>query len=53
MHVYGNLLYSVPVCGMFNHSGKDNTWESVEVLWHSTHAADGRWQIAGHIHHLT
>lgn len=26
--VYGNVLYSVPVCGMFNHSGKDNTWEN-------------------------
>ncbi len=28
VHVYGNVLYSVPVCGMFNHSGKDNTWEN-------------------------
>ena len=27
-HVYGNVLYSVPVCGLFNHSGKDNTWEN-------------------------
>ncbi|MEN6547904.1 MAG: right-handed parallel beta-helix repeat-containing protein [Armatimonadia bacterium] len=26
--VYGNVLYSVPVCGMFNHSGSDNTWEN-------------------------
>lgn len=28
VHVYGNLLYAVPVCGLFNHSGKDNTWEN-------------------------
>ena len=28
VHVYGNVLYNVPVCGMFNHSGKDNTWEN-------------------------
>ena len=27
-HVYGNVLYSVPICGLFNHSGKDNTWEN-------------------------
>ncbi len=28
VHVYGNVLYSVPICGMFNHSGKDNVWEN-------------------------
>ena len=32
VHVYGNVLYSVPVCGMFNHSGKDNTWENNIVV---------------------
>ncbi|MEI6501616.1 MAG: right-handed parallel beta-helix repeat-containing protein, partial [Armatimonadota bacterium] len=26
--VYGNVMYSVPVCGMFNHEGRDNTWEN-------------------------
>ncbi|MBM3473706.1 MAG: hypothetical protein FJX75_10600 [Armatimonadetes bacterium] len=26
--VFGNVLYSVPVCGMFNHEGRDNTWEN-------------------------
>lgn len=30
--VYGNVLYSVPICGMFNHSGKDNTWENNIVV---------------------
>ena len=30
--VYGNLFYSVPVCAMFNHSGKDNTWENNIVV---------------------
>jgi hypothetical protein len=34
------------------HSWKSRTWENVEVLWHSTPADDGRWVIAGHIHHL-
>ena len=32
VQVYGNVLYSVPVCGMFNHSGKDNTWENNIVV---------------------
>ena len=32
VHVYGNVLYRVPVCGMFNHSGKDNTWENNIVV---------------------
>ena len=32
VHVYGNVLYSVPICGMFNHSGKDNTWENNIVV---------------------
>jgi len=32
VHVYGNVLYSVPVCGLFNHSGKDNTWENNIVV---------------------
>ncbi len=32
VHVYGNVLYRVPVCGMFNHSGKDNTWENNVVV---------------------
>jgi hypothetical protein len=26
--VYGNVLYDVPVCGLFNHEGRDNTWEN-------------------------
>ncbi|MGE5530722.1 MAG: hypothetical protein ACM3VW_01225 [Bacteroidota bacterium] len=26
--IFGNVLYSVPVCGMFNHEGRDNTWEN-------------------------
>jgi hypothetical protein len=26
--VFGNVLYSVPVCGLFNHEGRDNTWEN-------------------------
>lgn len=30
--VYGNVLYSVPICGLFNHSGKDNTWENNIVV---------------------
>ncbi|MGQ9730340.1 MAG: right-handed parallel beta-helix repeat-containing protein [Candidatus Zipacnadales bacterium] len=32
VYVYGNLLYSVPICGMFNHSGKDNCWENNIVV---------------------
>jgi hypothetical protein len=28
MTVFGNVLYDVPVCGMFNHEGRDNTWEN-------------------------
>ena len=32
VHVYGNVLYSVPICGMFNHSGKDNTWENNIII---------------------
>ncbi len=28
MTVFGNVLYSVPVCGLFNHEGRDNTWEN-------------------------
>ncbi|MBI2300538.1 MAG: right-handed parallel beta-helix repeat-containing protein, partial [Armatimonadetes bacterium] len=30
--VYGNVLYSVPVCGLFNHEGRDNTWENNIVV---------------------
>ncbi len=26
--VFGNVLYSVPVCGMLNHEGRDNKWEN-------------------------
>ncbi|HPM82885.1 MAG TPA: right-handed parallel beta-helix repeat-containing protein [Candidatus Anammoximicrobium sp.] len=26
--VFGNVLYSVPVCGLFNHEGRDNCWEN-------------------------
>ena len=32
VRVFGNVLYSVPVCGLFNHSGKDNTWENNIVV---------------------
>jgi len=32
VHVYGNVFYSVPLCAMFNHSGKDNTWENNIVV---------------------
>jgi len=28
MAVFGNVLYDVPVCGMFNHEGRDNNWEN-------------------------
>ncbi len=30
--IYGNVLYSVPVCGMFNHEGRDNTWENNIII---------------------
>lgn len=30
--VFGNLLYSVPVCGLFNHEGRDNRWENNIVV---------------------
>jgi len=30
--VFGNVLYSVPVCGLFNHEGRDNTWENNIVI---------------------
>ncbi len=26
--VYGNILYQVPICGLHNHGGRDNTWEN-------------------------
>lgn len=26
--VFGNILYAVPVCGLHNHGGRDNTWEN-------------------------
>ena len=26
--VYGNILYRVPLCGLHNHGGRDNTWEN-------------------------
>ena len=26
--IFGNVLYSVPVCGLFNHEGRDNHWEN-------------------------
>lgn len=26
--VKGNILYDVPVCGLFNHEGRDNAWEN-------------------------
>ena len=30
--VFGNLLYSVPVCGLFNHEGRDNRWENNVII---------------------
>ena len=27
-HVYGNILYRVPICALMNHGGRDNTWEN-------------------------
>lgn len=32
VHVHGNVMYEVPTWGMFNHSGKDNTWENNIVV---------------------
>ncbi|MCE5240593.1 right-handed parallel beta-helix repeat-containing protein [bacterium] len=32
MTVFGNVLYDVPVCGLFNHEGRDNTWENNIVV---------------------
>ncbi|MBI5834227.1 MAG: right-handed parallel beta-helix repeat-containing protein [Armatimonadetes bacterium] len=30
--VYGNILYRVPICGLHNHGGSDNTWENNIVI---------------------
>ncbi|MEI6499901.1 MAG: right-handed parallel beta-helix repeat-containing protein, partial [Armatimonadota bacterium] len=30
--VYGNILYAVPICGLHNHGGRDNTWENNIVI---------------------
>jgi hypothetical protein len=30
--VFGNVLYSVPVCGLFNHEGRDNHWENNIII---------------------
>lgn len=30
--VYGNILYAVPICGLHNHGGRDNTWENNIVV---------------------
>jgi hypothetical protein len=30
--VFGNVLYSVPVCGLFNHEGRDNIWENNIII---------------------
>ncbi|MGC9320155.1 MAG: right-handed parallel beta-helix repeat-containing protein, partial [Armatimonadota bacterium] len=30
--VYGNILYSVPVCGLHNHGGRDNTFANNVVV---------------------
>jgi hypothetical protein len=32
MTVFGNVLYDVPVCGMFNHEGRDNNWENNIII---------------------
>lgn len=30
--VFGNILYDVPICGLHNHGGRDNTWENNIVI---------------------
>ncbi|MFH1919793.1 MAG: right-handed parallel beta-helix repeat-containing protein [Planctomycetota bacterium] len=30
--IFGNVLYSVPVCGLFNHEGRDNHWENNIII---------------------
>jgi hypothetical protein len=30
--VYGNILWAVPMCGLHNHGGRDNTWENNIVV---------------------
>ncbi len=30
--VYGNILWSVPICGLHNHGGRDNRWENNIVV---------------------
>ncbi len=31
-YVFGNILHHVPMCGLFTHGGKDNTWENNIVI---------------------
>lgn len=30
--VFGNVLYRIPVCGLFNHEGRDNHWENNIII---------------------
>ncbi len=30
--IFGNVLYSLPVCGLFNHEGRDNRWENNVIV---------------------
>lgn len=30
--IFGNLLHHVPVCGLFNHEGRDNRWENNVII---------------------
>lgn len=30
--IFGNILYDVPICGLHNHGGRDNTWENNIVV---------------------
>ncbi len=30
--VYGNIVHHVPICGLHNHGGRDNTWENNIVV---------------------
>jgi len=31
-HVFGNILYQVPICGLHNHGGRDNLWENNVIV---------------------
>lgn len=31
-HVFGNILYRVPICALHNHGGRDNVWENNVIV---------------------